>query len=390
MRDMKKSNILFWMKIVAVLILVFIIFVCCVNSVSNDNEQIQLISLYLSAISIETSVVIAILIYYLQKKDSEQNMNNEIDRARSEMLFEIENAFSCSTFNDSDARDSWLADDVENVFKRNTFYLHHLLTNEEFKNLQRLINAIVLIRDHDDKTELSLMLKHFLRYIFLTQGRSLFSDFNYYDLFNEDIARVLAKLKDETFEYRDSINVQSIDGQTEIYREDDTIVHIIQNNHEVVNGEYNMTAKGKGYFSNGYSEISHPFYSGYYKNGKFDGEGKYDDLDSFKFGIWRKGKLVTGIEKDIFVYSKENILLLHGIHKNSISDLKMISCIPKRVYTIETLNETKNKFDIQKNDYIYVADLIYKNNKQYLSNIRTEQEFIYENQLMDMSEEPKG
>lgn len=390
MRDMKKSNILFWMKIVAVLILVFIIFVCCVNSVSNDNEQIQLISLYLSAISIETSVVIAILIYYLQKKDSEQNMNNEIDRARSEMLFEIENAFSCSTFNDSDARDSWLADDVENVFKRNTFYLHHLLTNEEFKNLQRLINAIVLIRDHDDKTELSLMLKHFLRYIFLTQGRSLFSDFNYYDLFNEDIARVLAKLKDETFEYRDSINVQSIDGQTEIYREDDTIVHIIQNNHEVVNGEYNMTAKGKGYFSNGYSEISHPFYSGYYKNGKFDGEGKYDDLDSFKFGIWRKGKLVTGIEKDIFVYSKENILLLHGIHKNSISDLKMISCIPKRVYTIETLNEIKNKFDIQKNDYIYVADLIYKNNKQYLSNIRTEQEFIYENQLMDMSEEPKG
>lgn len=378
------------MKIVAVLILVFIIFVCCVNSVSNDNEQIQLISLYLSAISIETSVVIAILIYYLQKKDSEQNMNNEIDRARSEMLFEIENAFSCSTFNDSDARDSWLADDVENVFKRNTFYLHHLLTNEEFKNLQRLINAIVLIRDHDDKTELSLMLKHFLRYIFLTQGRSLFSDFNYYDLFNEDIARVLAKLKDETFEYRDSINVQSIDGQTEIYREDDTIVHIIQNNHEVVNGEYNMTAKGKGYFSNGYSEISHPFYSGYYKNGKFDGEGKYDDLDSFKFGIWRKGKLVTGIEKDIFVYSKENILLLHGIHKNSISDLKMISCIPKRVYTIETLNEIKNKFDIQKNDYIYVADLIYKNNKQYLSNIRTEQEFIYENQLMDMSEEPKG
>lgn len=46
-------------------------------------------------------------------------------------------------------------------------------------------------------------------------------------------------------------------------------------------------------------------------------------------------------------------------------------------------NEIKNKFDIQKNDYIYVADLIYKNNKLYLSNIRTEQEFIYENQLMD-------
>lgn len=33
---------------------------------------------------------------------------------------------------------------------------------------------------------------------------------------------------------------------------------------------------------------------------------------------------------------------------------------------------------------------MYKNNKLYLSNIRTEQEFIYENQLMDMSEEPKG
>lgn len=390
MKDMKKSDNSFLEKTAGILILVFIIFVCCVNSVSNDNEQIQLISLYLSAISLETSVVIAILIYYLQKKDSEQNMNNEIDRARSEMLFEIENAFSCSTFNDSDARDSWLAEDVENVFKRNTFYLHHLLTNEEFKNLQRLINAIVLIRDHEDKTELSLMLKPFLWYIFLAQGRSLFSDFNYSDLFNEDIARVLAKLKDETFEYRDSINVQSIDGQTEIYREDDTIVHIIQNNHEVVNGEYNMTAKGKGYFSNGYSEISHSFYSGYYKNGKFDGEGKYDDLDSFKFGIWRKGKLVTGIEKDIFVYSKENILLLPGIHKNSISDLKMITCIPKRVYTIETLNEIKNKFDIQKNDYIYVADLIYKNNKQYLSNIRTEQEFICENQLMNMFEEPKG
>ena len=68
----------------------------------------------------------------------------------------------------------------------------------------------------------------------------------------------------------------------------------------------------------------------------------------------------------------------------------MITCIPKRVYAIETLNEIKNKFDIQKNDYISVADLIYKNNKLYLSNIRTEQEFIYENQLMDMSEEPKG
>ena len=135
MKDMKKSDNSFLEKTAGILILVFIIFVCCVNSVSNDNVKIQLISLYLSAISLETSVVIAILIYYLQKKDSEQNINNEIDRARSEMLFEIENAFSCSTFNDSDARDSWLADDVENVFKRNTFYLHHLLTNEEFKNL---------------------------------------------------------------------------------------------------------------------------------------------------------------------------------------------------------------------------------------------------------------
>ena len=243
MKDMKKSNKFFWGIIFAILILVFIIFVRCVNSVSNDNEQIQLISLYLSAISLGISVVIAILIYYLQKKDSEQNMYNEIDRARSEMLFEIENAFSCSTFNDSDARDSCLAEDVENVFKRNTFYLHHLLTNEEFKNLQRLIYGIVLIRDHDDKTYLSLMLRPFLWYIFLAQRRSLFSDFNYSDLFDEDIARVLAKLKGETFEYRDSINVQSIDGQTEIYCEDDTVVHIIQNNHEVVNGEYYMTAK---------------------------------------------------------------------------------------------------------------------------------------------------
>lgn len=112
-------------------------------------------------------------------------------------------------------------------------------------------------------------------------------------------------------------------------------------------------------------------------------KGIYDDLNSFKFGIWREGKLVEGIEKDIFVYSKETILSLPDIYKNSISDLKMITCIPKRVYTIETLNEIKNKFDIQKNDYIYVADLIYKNNKLYLSNIRTEQEFIYENQLMD-------
>lgn len=390
MKDMKNSDNSFLEKAAGILILVFIIFVCCVNSVSNDSEQIQLISLYLSAISLGISVVIAILIYYLQKKDSEQNMNNEIDRARSEMLFEIENAFSCSTFNDSDARDSWLAEDVENVFKRNTFYLHHLLTNEEFKNLQRLINAIVLIRDHEDKTELSLMLKPFLWYIFLAQGRSLFSDFNYSDLFNEDIARVLAKLKGETFEYRDSINVRSIDGQTEIYCEDDTIVHIIQNNHEVVNGEYNMTAKGKGYFSNGYSEISHPFYSGYYKNGKFDGKGIYDGLDSFKLGIWREGKLVEGIEKDIFVYSKENILSLPDIYKSSVSDLKTITCISERVNTIETLNEFKNKFDIQKDDYIYVVDLIFKNNKQYLSNIRTEQEFIYENQLIDMFEEPKG
>lgn len=228
MKDMKNSDNSFLEKAAGILILVFSLFVCWVNSVSNDNKQIQLISLYLSAISLGISVVIAFLIYHLQKKDSEQNMNNEIDRARSEMLFEIENAFSCSTFNDSDARDSWLAEDVENVFKRNTFYLHHLLTNEEFKNLQRLINAIVLIRDHEDKTELSLMLKPFLWYIFLAQGRSLFSDFNYSDLFNKDIARVLAKLKGETFEYRDSINVQSIDGQTEIYCEDDTIVHIIQ------------------------------------------------------------------------------------------------------------------------------------------------------------------
>ena len=133
-----------------------------------------------------------------------------------------------------------------------------------------------------------------------------------------------------------------------------------------------------------------PFYSGYYKNGKFDGKGIYDDLDSFKFGIWREGKLVEGIEKDIFVYSKENTLSLPDIYKSSVSDLKMITCISERVNTIETLNEFKNKFDIQKDDYIYVADLIYKNNKQYLSNIRTEQEFIYENQLIDMFEEPKG
>ena len=82
--------------------------------------------------------------------------------------------------------------------------------------------------------------------------------------------------------------------------------------------------------------------------------------------------------------------MLPDIHKNSVSDLKMITCISERVNTIETLNEIKNKFDIQKDDNIYVADLIYKNNKQYLSNIRTEQEFIHENQLIDMFEEPKG
>lgn len=68
LKDMKKSDKSFWEKIVAILILAFIIFVCRVNSVSNDNKQIQLISLHLSAISLGISVVIAILIYYLQKK----------------------------------------------------------------------------------------------------------------------------------------------------------------------------------------------------------------------------------------------------------------------------------------------------------------------------------
>ena len=64
------------------------------------------VSLDLSFLSVIASIDIAIIIYFLETNKEDKKENNEIERAKSEMIYNIEMSFRYAVFFTSDTLDN--------------------------------------------------------------------------------------------------------------------------------------------------------------------------------------------------------------------------------------------------------------------------------------------
>ena len=340
------------------------------------------VSLDLSFLSVIASIDIAIIIYFLETNKEDKKENNEIERAKSEMIYNIEMLFRYAVFFTSDTLDNWPSKDIENVFARNQYILHKCLNNEEFKLLQKFIECIVDVRDSNVRTGFSYFLKEYLRPIFLSGSSSLVYCSENYDCFNDDIIDLLNKLKNEDY-YNPEANsiICSKDGLTSIENINANEVRIIRDNKTIVEGRYQFSAKGEAYFEEGYSELANPYYRGYYKNAKFDGYGEYS-YECMKSGTWASNNLIEGIQANVLIkyhHQKTTSINEYQLNHLEINELNEIAIISEYVNNVEELKEYTSNC----NDMFYVVDLLYQNQGRYIQNIYSIDEF--ENILRSMN-----
>lgn len=362
-------------------ILFFVLNIICVICVIVANKMIfkyssmyERVSLDLSFVSIIASINIAIIIYLLETAKEEKKENDEIERAKSEMIYNIEMSFRYAVFFTSDTLDNWPSKDIENVFARNQYVLHKCLSNEEFKLLQKFIECIVDARDFDNRVGFSDFLKEYLRPIFLSKNPSLVYCSENYDCFRVDIIDLLNKLKNEDC-YNPEANyiIHSDDGSTTIENLGDNKVRILRDDSLLVEGRYQFNAKGEVYFEEGYSVLANPYYKGYYKNAKFDGFGVYDN-NCIMFGIWAENELIDGIQKNVLIkYCPKvtcdfNQYQLQHIEMNKLNEIVIVS---EFIDNVEELKEYTSNC----NDLFYVVDLLYENQDKYINDSFTVEEF---------------
>lgn len=364
------------------MIILIFAFVKMVEIVFQCSSLYDRVSLDLSFTSIIASINLAILIYLLEAWKEEKKENNEIERSKSEMIYNIEMSFQYSVFFTSDTLDSWPAKDIENVFLRNIATLHKCLNNNEFKLLQKFIECIVEVRDSNERVEFSYFLKDYLRTIFLSGNANLVYCSENFDYFRDDVIALLSKLKNEySYNAKASSVICSKDGLTSIEKIDDNKVRIKRDGKLVVEGSYQFNVKGEAYFDEGYSELVNPYYKEYYKNAKFDGYGEYN-YECLKSGTWSANYLVDGIQNNVLIKyhpKKATSINEYKLKHIKIDELNEISIILELIDNIEELKDYTNKCDAK----FYVVDLLYQNQERYIENVCSIDEF--ENLLRSMN-----
>lgn len=135
------------------------------------------IGLIISYYSLCSSIGIAILIYYIQKRDGEYEEKKKIEKAKATLLLEIENSFENLFSTPVEEINYQENKEIVDIFDKYTVELKNTLSSKEFILLAKIVNSICKC----DKEEIAKFLRVWIQPIYLSDYQSCLvrvNDFN--------------------------------------------------------------------------------------------------------------------------------------------------------------------------------------------------------------------
>lgn len=308
------KNLIITIIVVALPILLMILFVPA-DLLSVIDNRIDIVALAVSLYSLEMSIAIASLIYWLETRDSKNEEALRKKKARCMMYSELENALEGAYMRAAGCGSISTGVGTKDIMNTYLVELQDILTPEQFRLLISLVNKIdVEANDTSEdeykaetaRNELLEYLQPWIAIIMRTRYVECFSCIkDYRDALDEPVFELLQVLggTNEPFENRNEI--YSFNGNVLFRRKGRLEFQIYDDIGKLLlDAKLSLDEDDRYVIYEGY-ECSDA-YDGYYKNGKYSGKGtlySYEQ-EKLKEGIWEEGELFKGVEYNC-LYQKQ-------------------------------------------------------------------------------------
>lgn len=304
------------MLVVALPILLVIRFVPA-DLLSVMDNRIDIVALAVSLYSLEISIVIAFLIYWLETRDSKNEEAMRKQKARCMMYSELENALE-GVYRRAAGCGS-IATGVSTKDIMNTYLveLQDILTPHQFRLLISLVNKIdVEANDTSEeeyradiaRKELIAYMQPWIAFLMGTEYAKYFAFVrDYRDALSKPIFDLLQVLSGADAHYSSRDEILDTDGNVLFRQKANTEYQIFGGNGtRLLEGTFALNEYDEYAICDGYEHSD--IYDGFYKNGKYSGPGTLYSYDRIKLkeGIWEDGILVKGTEYNSLYEKQED------------------------------------------------------------------------------------
>ena len=308
-------NLIIVLLIFILPILLIILFVPLDLFFSID-ARLDVVALGVSIYSLEMSIVIAFLIYWLQAKDSQKEEVNRKQKARCMMYSELENALEGAYMRAAGCGSIGTGVSTKDIMNTYLVEIQDILTPDQFRLLISLVNKIDVEANDasEDEYRADIARKELIGYmqpwialLMHTKYAKYFACVrDYRDALDKPVFELLQVLGGTNIPYQNRNNIYDLDGSMLFRHKGDMEYQIFDGSGArlfegtLALNDYEEYAIYEGY------ECSDT-YDGYYKDGKYSGKGvlySYEN-EKLKEGIWEDGELVKGMEYNC-LYEKQS------------------------------------------------------------------------------------
>lgn len=282
------------------------------------DNRINVVGLYISAYSLVMSIFIALLIYWLQNSNSKKEEGLRRQKAQLMMYSELESALEGVYMRASGFGSIGTGVNTKNIMNTYLVELQDILTPNQFRLLINIVNKIDIEANDtsEDEERGKLARVELIGYMRPWLLKIMYSDYaklfpcvqDYHDMLSKPVFELLKILgKSEISFEMEKEEIYDLNGNILFAYKEKQVYQIYDGSGTLLlNGTIDLDMFDEYKILDGYEKSD--IYEGYFKGGKYCGEGMLYSYDKKKLkeGLWKDGELIKGIEYDWLLQKDED------------------------------------------------------------------------------------
>lgn len=282
------------------------------------DNRINVVGLYISAFSLATSIFIAVLIYWLQNSNTKREERLRRQKAQLMMYSELESALEGVYMRASGFGGIGTGANTKNIMNTYLVELQDILSPNQFRLLINIVNKIdIEANDTSEDEERGLAARvELIGYMRPWLLKIMYSDYvklfpcvqDYHDMLSRPVFELLQVLGKSNASFEaEKEEIYDMNGNLLFVHKDKRAYQIYDGSGLLLlDGTIELDIDDEYRIVDGYEKSE--TYTGFYKDGKYCGEGTLysHDKKKLKEGQWKDGELIQGIEYDWLLRKDED------------------------------------------------------------------------------------
>lgn len=331
-------------------------------------------SMVIAALTLIATIAVAYLIYVDQQHRAKEQYNDEINKAKTLICSEIENAIQYLILPCEEYKSNFVGKNIRDLFTHNSSILNTNLGKESFNHLSMIVNFIDAYANSDNEMDrgdlefdgFPLLFRGWINNLLHSKYREYaVLSYDYKEMLSKNTFELLVLLQYSELKYDNTLTqvYSELSGNVFSFNPPKREYTVMDGDELIMHGTLLLDSFASQYrIKDGYDKDNQ--YAGYYSDGLYEGEGCSFNGRSLKSmeGEWKHGLLYTGNKYD-------NLFL-----KIRISDDADCGNVYDVLDNLEAINPLVNSSNVTS---FYVADLVIdKGNMIEKYNERTLLDFI--------------